>query len=798
MKHILRRPGASPGFSLLEVMIAVVVLATGLLALAALQGSLTRSSSEAKIRGRVAAMLSARMDELRSLGYGNAALAPTAAVTTTSTTDPCNDGDSTDWMDCTRAQAGLSTLAVTREIHVWSSAIGAANFTVDRVAATNEPEFKRITLRATWTDAGGTSHSLGTASDASSLALSNDLLPPITSSSSNTVSPVVRQNTPVTDGMIPIAIGGGSDTAATNPKPIIVGSNSAIAETAFNVLTYHNEGGSVVRVQQRVETRVVGCNCKYGAESSDVFLGQDYRPTTWNGTQYKRPEKVTTDPVNSGKNPLVTGQSDVCDQCCRDHNDPSTLANDKPKFDPKRWNANSTEAQKRYLVTNLIKPVTGNNAYNESCRVIRVNGLWRVASDAYQDQMGYLATGPYDPSEDSPYTVNKRPDPLYADYYEEFVIDYLDNLFVGPSDGLTANQRYNTFNLDYPSPPSEPNGILVKASGSVADARYLHARGLYVDYIEPDAQQQIDDALTSCDTAVNSEAECVLPHIPFTTINLTQLADFNDSPKTGTVLIVGNNVTTRGEVNGTPGAANGQFADALLTARQSNTGLTGSLPIDDADSNLTTVDGDRVASSDNQKFTIANSIGTSGAPFTVQLNLESPLMNDGVSVNNPYVNWQTSTGGLGCRQTADALSPNPYTCQTDSALGVAASVLVTNYHYKDSDTPSVTCPNADPAGTFQSIGVSPTPRPVCKRFAVSGASSSLGGILSGFSVISGLDKYVEMTQINFTPLPANALITVEFTAQTDLANTAPVQCNYGQNADLTYYISSVVWVDPCD
>src|SRR5215216_4980313 len=90
------------GFTLLEVLIAVVVMAVGLLALAALQGSLTRSSADAKVRGRVAAMLTARMDDLRSGGYGN--LLDGGPTSLTSTADDCDLAapDATDWMDCTR------------------------------------------------------------------------------------------------------------------------------------------------------------------------------------------------------------------------------------------------------------------------------------------------------------------------------------------------------------------------------------------------------------------------------------------------------------------------------------------------------------------------------------------------------------------------------------------------------------------------------------------------------------------------------------------------------------------------
>ena len=57
------------GFSLIEVMIAVVVLAVGLLSLAALQGELFRSGAEAKARANAATLAQQVIEDARTFGF---------------------------------------------------------------------------------------------------------------------------------------------------------------------------------------------------------------------------------------------------------------------------------------------------------------------------------------------------------------------------------------------------------------------------------------------------------------------------------------------------------------------------------------------------------------------------------------------------------------------------------------------------------------------------------------------------------------------------------------------------------
>src|SRR5580765_595142 len=67
------------GFSMLDVLVAIIVLATGLLALAALQGAITRNGANARARAQIAAFTESVIDRMRFAGYNTVAPSSTIA-----------------------------------------------------------------------------------------------------------------------------------------------------------------------------------------------------------------------------------------------------------------------------------------------------------------------------------------------------------------------------------------------------------------------------------------------------------------------------------------------------------------------------------------------------------------------------------------------------------------------------------------------------------------------------------------------------------------------------------------------
>ena len=471
--HVVAR--RSRGFSMIDVLVAIVVLATGLLALAALQGAVTRNASDARARGQVAAYAEGLIDQLRASGF--------TGITDGTTTITASSGTTAQKAAATALQNAVGISGVSTAIgvsHYYGSGTGFSTTKPTDYLSGSTPEYKEMNVTTSWTDALGQSRSLklSTIAGITSVDQNNGLDTANPLSTSSTITPTVHQFRPdYTPGVIPIAIDPNASTAATNPKPEILGTKTqTLAGVSFNVLTYNNPttvngNANQVQIQQQVDTRVVGCRCKYGAGVTDTtnVFAQPFRPTYWNGTQYSTPAKTSFNFTNLGADSAYSAtQDEFCDICCRDRNDTTsdavvdtTAGKDGVLFNP--WNTDYDHwgyDSSNQLTTVAAAPSTsGSTAFNSStasyvnaCRLIRVNGQYSVATDMQDYFFGLLATDtaanakvPTD-STSSNTASSPTPTSTAKTNYSTFVTTYLGEKLTGTSTVITAS----SFPFDLP------------------------------------------------------------------------------------------------------------------------------------------------------------------------------------------------------------------------------------------------------------------------------------------------------------------------------------------------------------
>jgi prepilin-type N-terminal cleavage/methylation domain-containing protein len=768
--------GRPRGFSLIEVMIAVVVLATGLLALAALQGKLTNSSAEAKVRGRVAAMLATRMDELRTGGYGTLVPEGAAPPATSTSADACDPADPADWLDCTRAQAALGSLTVNQTITTW---YGAGTFTTP---APNNPnpgvaQFKRIDLTASWADATGGNHQLELASDVSALALTNNMVPPPDDQTTGGTGPIVRTIDPATAGVIPIAMGAASDSATSNPIPELVGqrNNLQVVGTKFTVLNYTPPSNGQVVIQKRFENEVIKCACRYGAGGTN--LPEIYRtaqwPAIWTGQRYDLyvPSPVTSAPgqaFSSGQQPNVE-QSPLCQECCRDHHD--TAATGVARFDPER----SDGSVAKYDLSNqgVLQVVnnTNNGNYVDACRVIRVDGFWRTAADMYSRQFGLLETQ----SVNGVAAKSGLPTTNAVTAYTSFVKNYLKQY-----DGSTGNAPGNAQTMFDGTSGINVPALVTIASASNSDYRYLHGRGLYVDHLEDKARAKLTDVLADtgpqgrCPTGTAVE-DCVLPYLPFTSANLTEIAKWVASNTSVLAVNSGNLLATdptQPSGSRTIGKAP-PTSDNTGSIRKSNSGVA-------VNAVLSTLNGvdpgdDTDVASDAQPFEVGGNNST-GPTFDVRVSGGGA---------NPFVFFTLGTD-IDKECVKPAGGDHHCVTATGTILPQAGALRLANYWVETTTTMQVTaiCGGQTATDTI--------PVPTFRNYAVTAAS--IGGVSGTIGQSVNDNKKTEYTTIAFGSIPANGLVLATLTEQAGsptYATVASCTTNGGHNK-----INNVTWTKP--
>ena len=380
------------------------------------------------------------------------------------------------------------------------------------------------------------------------------------------------------------------------------------------------------------------------------------------------------------------------------------------------------------------------------------------------------------------------PSGLYTSYVKDYLKQYDGTVGTAPT-GSQAMYDSTTYALNTPD-------MVTIASPVKADIRYMHARGLYVDYLEKQAREALSKALTSrrakgqCAVGSTSLPDCVLPFLPFTTINVTEIATWTAS--NDTVLSVNSDHDMEGGTADLPsnGQAYGQktgTSNNTGTMRLSNSGIAASTQIPGA----VDLDGDGTETNDAQPFTVGGTTGTAGDEFYVSLTGGG---------TDPIVMYGVGSHSGQC----DKPNNKPFHCTAaNETLPQAGTVTLKRYWAKltvniatntvlngKQCTYNGSPVNIETNGQNSTIAV-----PAMRNYAVTAAS--IGGVQGSIGSPSNEGRLGEETVIAFTSIPKDSTINVTLAEQTGSPIKATLTSCVARvviNGNNTkYYFDTAVW-----
>ena len=637
----------SSGFSLIEVMIAVVVLAVGLISLAALQAKLFQAGAESKTRAAATAIAQQELEEARSFAFVTPPVNPDGTVTYAGATyvglaSLSNQQFSSGGVDYTVSRT------VTRYVFDPATSKFKANSTSPYSLAV--PEFKQVDVTVTWQAADGNRTIRLFDSIAAISPADAALLRKVPDGMAK--GPKVYLKAPSDPYIMPIGLGDDQEAASSNPKPNQVIQDVAAA-TTFQVMTY-TYGGSTdtVLLGRKLDVASVSCLCQANGNASRE--APVYAPVLWSGRQqaYLPPKMLTDTAIPKGRLDSKLDNSEIrqmCTVCCRDHHESAKKA---PRPDPWRVISDAEKTQEHYgYVTNgnqyklgslLRLGSTGVSSYVESCQLVRVDGQMRLAVDARQAN---LLVTPLSTSTTAPYDVVdfKR---NYGDYVTQKIATDI---------GGTTGGGFPRFQIPADSNLRLANPLVMN---DTSPEKRMAAFGLYMDYLTDDTiavYRCIEGSLSStdsrCSGLVQRNAAAAMAVLPFYAVNVANLGEW----MSGVPEAIG--VYSANFVNRTDGgraypayASSAATIPVSLRMNMSNSGLASTLPVDPDDKNPASFGSDkqdfkREGGTAYRSYTVnfaveeASSINLSGYNFVVKSG--SKLVCQGrfsVSCTQPYSN----------------------------------------------------------------------------------------------------------------------------------------------------------------
>jgi type IV pilus modification protein PilV len=704
------RQRRNQGFTLMEILIALLIISIGLAALANLQGKLTRYSAVAKQRTLAMNLAEQQIETMQSF-YTMGGTGADACSTEQTGFD--------DLTDCTAGSTvNVGDLQFTLTWSVENYTQGADGTTSAYVASGthSRPDLKKVAVTVSWTDGQGAAQhaELTDVIDDTSIFNTGRVLARVDSNTPPQV-PYVASDFP---GVVEIALGSQKIKGSTTPEPEIVNQGNNVI-TSFDVVTFLQSNSSAY-LQRREAFKVLNCLC-----TMDAGTATGREPTVWNGADYTLGTEVTkrTGSVSSNEN----GQPSLCSACCRDHHDADGAA---VKYDPWRPAFSGDTGgfefhgdHAHYHIVDGVKVLAAEgDDYLENCRFIRKDGLFRLTTDMALENLDNMPQA---------YPSNYNTD--YSTSVVDFVTAFSSSIDPATYPGTVPSPTYS----------SGAGGIFLANLGVIKPAM---ARGIYVDYIQDDLLKKIlclqaDGAGAYADFCDTSKDPTWLEILPFYDIDDTSLAnwtrnsaaiDVTNSP----ISDIDKSSFSRGGVSIAQDHWDVQTTvDASI--EKSNSGLTDTNPIDPEDELEEAAD-------------IPVNVVIGGTPPASGILVQGNISAGTSQINVETVRVRQHSPDIDCEIitiTSGHTAQKAYTCDLETYAGLATgTVTISDYNALKVTGNSSTVLN----------------RQVC----YSGADVSSVQVIDD-GVLANPDQSVtgEVTVLGFTNLAANTTVDVTIVNQ---------------------------------
>ncbi len=618
------------GFTLIEVMVALLVLALGILGISKLQGTLIRNSSDANQRSVAMTLAQKKVDDLKSFVHLDDDIDNDPATTETwDPTDPLDeqsyafiDDNAGGTIASGNITIGNYNYTLTWDMDHWYYAsVGSTAVSTSAATIDAKSQFKKVAVTVAWNDQTGTPQSvvLETVIDA--------YAPDLTALSDNSHDggdlPRARYTPELAPDVIDITVDTGDGVKRQTSKPlpdaVSTGSNSNIL-VSFEVISYHQDGSEFIRDRQE-EFVTVDCHCNLSAANAVAFPPGH---VLWNETDNDRHDFVDF-PISKASGSETNNANavdEICDTCCRDHHDDTASL-------VKYVDGTGTGDHPHYRASGALATTPGHE-YIESCRFKRIDGVLRVFQDWDLKDLT---------------TMNRNNlvdgDPLQAQY-----ISYVEQLLKDEIEGTTLAVQ---------------PVLRTPVSSAVGTIQQLESRGVYIDKVY-DTTGTLSSEYASY--VVNSANADRLERVPFSEVNLTLLSQWN-SASTADVSVRNDAIAT---VSDPVNDYYGTYSRGLITAHAAvvlpGVNITSSMePSNDGITQLAVNPSPTTPVSD----TVAVIVAATATNITVTGDI-SLISSDSSNINGVKPNLDTAECAF------DQASAGPFTCSFPSGSNVSISI----------------------------------------------------------------------------------------------------------------------------